>query len=368
MYISEKNCFSFYRSIIQKHFTDQDEDQEDEEDEEDADEDLQEVINDMTQRLKEIRSAIEDSENGRLPDETIIELLRSKLASNLCQNQGYILDGFPKTEEQVKLLFEMEDLLEKDDEEAEGEDEEEGERKPNILPQFVIGLEADDDYLCLRLMRKPEREIQGTHYTEERMASRLTEYRNNNTEDNTLLNLFDAIEIHPIMINAETDIQERIINIIVEKIGEKSGYPLTPEEIEAAILEERRLIAEGNRIEGEKQKNIEDELVKERRQAMEAWLDITHKVQEQEEQILAAESKPLREYVMKYIFPTLTKGLIEVARIKPDDPIDYLAEYLFRENPEGHMFDPTYVKEAETLINTIREYQHHVSKFLNIDQ
>jgi adenylate kinase len=29
--------------------------------------------------------------------------------------------------------------------------------------------------------------------------------------------------------------------------------------------------------------------------------------------------------------PTLTKGLIEVAKVRPEDPVDYLAEFLFQQ-------------------------------------
>ena len=33
---------------------------------------------------------------------------------------------------------------------------------------------------------------------------------------------------------------------------------------------------------------------------------------------------PLRNYLMKHVMPTLTEGLIEACKVKPDDPIDYL--------------------------------------------
>lgn len=43
-----------------------------------------------------------------------------------------------------------------------------------------------------------------------------------------------------------------------------------------------------------------------------------------EEKALAVLAMPLRHYLMKYIFPTLTRGLVEVARVRPDDPVDFL--------------------------------------------
>ena len=51
--------------------------------------------------LKEDREA----NNGRYSDQYIIDFFRGKLASMPCQNQGFILDGFPKTCEQAKQLF-----------------------------------------------------------------------------------------------------------------------------------------------------------------------------------------------------------------------------------------------------------------------
>jgi adenylate kinase len=44
-------------------------------------------------------------------------------------------------------------------------------------------------------------------------------------------------------------------------------------------------------------------------------------------------SIPLRNYLLQHVIPTLTEGLIEVCAIKPEDPIDYLAEWLFKNNP-----------------------------------
>jgi adenylate kinase len=54
------------------------------------------------------------------------------------------------------------------------------------------------------------------------------------------------------------------------------------------------------------------------------------KLQEQERELLEVQSLPFRKYLMDHVMPTLTKGLIEVATVRPEDPIDYLSEYLFK--------------------------------------
>ena len=43
---------------------------------------------------------------------------------------------------------------------------------------------------------------------------------------------------------------------------------------------------------------------------------------------------PLRTFLMRHIMPTLTEGLMEVCHNRPEDPVDFLAEYLFQNNPQ----------------------------------
>jgi adenylate kinase len=40
-----------------------------------------------------------------LDDELLTQIYKIKLMSPPCQNQGYVLDGYPKTLEQAKDLF-----------------------------------------------------------------------------------------------------------------------------------------------------------------------------------------------------------------------------------------------------------------------
>lgn len=47
-------------------------------------------------------------------------------------------------------------------------------------------------------------------------------------------------------------------------------------------------------------------------------------VKKQEEELLEAQSIPLRNYLMKHVMPTLTLGLIECCQQRPEDPVDFL--------------------------------------------
>ena len=44
----------------------------------------------------------------------------------------------------------------------------------------------------------------------------------------------------------------------------------------------------------------------------------------EEFELLEAQSIPLRNYLMKHVMPTLTQGLIECCKTRPEDAIDYL--------------------------------------------
>ena len=89
-----------------------------------------------------------------------------------------------------------------------------------------------------------------------------------------------------------------------------------------AAEEEAKAAAEREANEAAERKRREDH---ESRRAAE--------VEQQEQELLEVRSIPLRNYLMQNVIPTLTEGLIEVCKLKPEDPVDYLADYLFKNNP-----------------------------------
>ena len=66
----------------------------------------------------------------------------------------------------------------------------------------------------------------------------------------------------------------------------------------------------------------------------EEWKGKLAEVRRQEQETLEAAAAPLRTYLMKNVMPSLASALLEVCKARPDDPIDFLAEYLFKNNPQ----------------------------------
>ncbi|TFK15890.1 psychosine receptor [Platysternon megacephalum] len=298
--------------------------EEDEEEEGDSIGEAQELLDGVKENMEQ--------NGGRLDDQYVIKFMKEKLKSMPCRNQGYILDGFPKTYDQAKDLFNLED------------DEEEEETRSKVprydkltTPEYVISLNASDEFLKNRVMNLPESVVAGTHYTQDRFLRTLSLFRELNTEDETVLNYFDELEIRPQFIDVakfEDPENKFIVKEIIKETGEPRNYGLTDEEKEELERKaaEARLAKEAE--ENAEQEHKEAEERAEKLANWEEWNKRLEEVKRQEQELLEAQSIPLRNYLMKNVMPTLMQGLNECCKIRPDDPIDFLAEYLFKNNPE----------------------------------
>lgn len=47
------------------------------------------------------------------------------------------------------------------------------------------------------------------------------------------------------------------------------------------------------------------------------------------EELESTSNLNMRQFLMKQIIPVLTEGMIDVYRVGPTDPVDYLADYIF---------------------------------------
>ncbi|NXM21941.1 KAD7 kinase, partial [Ploceus nigricollis] len=281
---------------------------------------------------KELLDAIKENmqqNKGHLGDEYLIKIMKDKLMSMPCRNQGYVLDGFPETYEQAVDLFK-----EEEEEEAIG-------KMPKfnqiIIPEFIFSLIASDQFLINRIIKLPESQVAGTHYTENQFLQTLKRFRKINTDDVTVLNYFDELEIQPQFIDIavyEDSENKLTVSKIIKEIGEPRNYGLTDEEKEAL---ERQAVEEHIVKEAQEKAEQERKEAKEREERMarwEEWNKQQEEVKKQEQELLEAQSVPLRNYLMKNVMPTLMQGINECCRIRPDDPVNFLAEYLFKNSPD----------------------------------
>ncbi|ORX57276.1 P-loop containing nucleoside triphosphate hydrolase protein [Piromyces finnis] len=263
--------------------------------------------------------------NGKYSEKHIINFVRDKLMSMPCRNQGYVLDELPNTTSLSQELFK-----------SLNDDEENEQYNTLIFPSFIFSLNASDNYIKDKVMLLPEQQVIGTSNTEEEFTKRLEDFKTNNTEENTVLNYFDEFEIHSITLDVENKSIQYLMEKVINEVGKPHNYGPTPEEIaEKRRIEEEEKKKEEELALQEKMKNEKEEEIRLLRERAE-WQLKLEEVRKQEQEVLEVQSIPLRNYLMKYVMPTLTSALIDICKIRPEDPIDYLAEYLFKNNPTNN--------------------------------
>ncbi|KAH6569550.1 hypothetical protein BASA62_004716 [Batrachochytrium salamandrivorans] len=271
--------------------------------------------------LNEIKEAVK-ANNGEYPTHHVINFVKEVLQSMRCRNQGYVLDGFPTTLEEAKQLFKANGDDTKDDKGLSIDE--------LIAPEFVFIIEANDQFVKQRIMRLPEAVVSGTKNSEEALLKRLEEYRKINTDETTVLNYFDEQEIHPITLAVESIELKEVLETVTKKVGGPRNYGPSAEEIGAELYMIESTRAKTEALAAQNRLLCEKEETSRREKALAEWNMKLDEVRKQEQEVLEAQSLPLRNYLMKYVMPTLTAGLIEVAKIRPEDPIDCLAEFLFK--------------------------------------
>ncbi|CAG5133560.1 unnamed protein product, partial [Candidula unifasciata] len=288
---------------------------------------------DLTSVTRDLLDEIElnrESNNGRIEDKYIISFLRDKLMSMPCQNQGFVLDGYPKTIAQARELYKS---LTPDEPSVDLLDA----YNRIILPEFVVNLEATDAFLMRKVMNLPEAVVMNTHNTEAGLTRRLKEYWAVNTYDETVLNFFDELELQSEKIDVTKDsspMMKDTVEKIKKSIGSPRNYGTTVEELEQMKKLEEQGRMKKERRERRHMERHEAEEQQEKKRRLEEWSQRLQEVKKQEFELLEVQSIPLRNYLMVYVMPTLTQGLIECCKVRPDDPIDFLAEFLFQHNPQ----------------------------------
>lgn len=78
-----------------------------------------------------------------------------------------------------------------------------------------------------------------------------------------------------------------------------------------------------------------------RKQKEAAIKERREQLRDEQKEVLDAKSQPIRQYLLDNLVPILTDGLLDVCKRQPGDPVDSLAEYLFKRSLDVPYPDPT---------------------------
>jgi adenylate kinase len=88
----------------------------------------------------------------------------------------------------------------------------------------------------------------------------------------------------------------------------------------------------------------ETEAAKERKIREEKEAAKLENIRQQERDLLDTRSQPIRQYLMDNVVPYLTEGLIDLCKRVPENPTDYLANFLLE---KADLIDEKFIKDRE---------------------
>jgi adenylate kinase len=248
-----------------------------------------------------------------------VRVVQEALGSNACKYRGFVLDGFPRTAEEAKMLF-----LEPPEEVGEGEEESPDVNKEQKLlptaPLLAVVLEPPEEEQHLNLVREIPEDVRVENHTDEAgFSARLQRFTSQP----------QAVEFYTERLPAEnilriakyfTDEQE-IFQAASEALKAKPlpfNY-IAPLALATADVTEPEVLIEPSVDEAALAAARREEEERARERAL----------IEKERELLIKQSVELRAYLGEHVVPVVIEALMEICHLQPSDPIDYLAEYLY---------------------------------------
>ena len=117
----------------------------------------------------------------RIPEDLLHKICKLKLNENICRNNGFVLDGYPRSYKDSKEIYLEKNPNEHFFTEEDKNNEEKYLINSNIFPNMIIILkDYTDDYLKSRLKLFSEEEKKDSHYNEESFNRRIALYKSIN--------------------------------------------------------------------------------------------------------------------------------------------------------------------------------------------
>ena len=309
---------------------------------------------------EKVKAFLAEGGESRIPAHLINEAVRWRLNRNDCQNRGYVLDGYPKNAQSASEVFIITPTKPVKQAVAEGEEgeeppaeEEETALKPvlqtNIYPESVISLNASALFLKRRSAHLQAHQMsEGLKWHTAKLVEKLKAYNADNAID-----LFKQENSHPsececvypttkFFQDHKTEIFEmeadgekyemfESMRIYIERFGRPYNYLKSVKELneerEKHLIEEEK----ATKAEQEAGSSKDQEALATQKAALEKLFEqrLTH-VKAHMAELCDCDDLNMRQFLMKYIIPVLTEGMIDVWKHGPLDPVDYLAEYIFK--------------------------------------
>jgi len=310
---------------------------------------------------EKIEASVQDKKKRGLDDDLKAKIVRAKLLSSACQNQGYVLDGVELSYQFMKKVFSMSAVIsDEDDFEEDAKESKEQEHSnsldetvvdPRIIPNGVICLDAKDEFL--RAVARASGD-----FLEQDFKKELKFFRDNNAIHivRSAIAFFEGnCRIESLLVQTDRHIDSEVegkkgesfreedlvpsfdlndITLYIEKGRKPFNYrPTEEEKLELARKEKEERLAREKR---DRETRAEEEIDRRagENERIKALEEHRKQAQAHEEALLQARSEPLRNYLMESIMPALSKALVETCSVQPDDPVDFLADYLFKHAQE----------------------------------
>ena len=311
------------------------------------------MVREATEELEKLKAkkkkGIPDSINPddyvpKLNLEMINKIFSMRLNKSDCRNKGYVLENYPTTREEASLLFVQKIPIKNEVIETIGGDKDEVNPvspgraatspspqefqlipRTEIMPDKVVGFIGENSLDIMTHLKQVigEEKVEEMGVTQEIIDQKFNEWTQKQTpEINSISDFYKEykIEIYPVNFkNYETK------GKVMDYIGEKIEFTLKEPSVDEEHSLEQGLdnSMEDKQIPGQEEQNQVNQ--NQNDETINAALE---EIKQQEQEILNQKSQALKQYITDNLLPSLTSGLIDICNNKPEDPLDYLADYL----------------------------------------
>lgn len=224
-----------------------------------------------------------------------------------------------------------------------------------IYPDSVILIRGDDAYI--RSHAKTLSKDENTKWDNENLNRRLQKWHEandlslfktaNNAEDLGMPNAVKhmlpitrffqehATEVFEIDCSRHQFEMFEAMRVYIERNGRSYNYlssvkSLNHKREEVLTQEEKDAVSEAS-----SKTKVSADVEREKKQALEALAEGRLEFLESHHEALKMCDKMyMRQFLMKAIIPVLTEGMIDVWRVQPTDPVDYLSDYVWKKSNE----------------------------------